>query len=196
MSRYHNSIHRPVFPSQLSSYSTLSGALIPPPSRFNSSRRKRVPQTLCKTHSGPMCAPIMFDYIGQAGQGVSLADFGARSQNALVHMVAGANDLVLSGTGVKSMTVHITWTGYEHLQRSKLNIPATVNMSRGQLGANITSQLWGFIDVQINQDARKSSSTNAQWEISSKAVQYDKIVLVALYHVGDDVWQVDLAVDF
>lgn len=108
MSRYHNPIHAPVFPSQLSSYSTLSGALVPPPSRFNSQRRKRVPQTLCKTSSGPMCAPIGFDYLGQAGQGVSLADFSTRSQNALAKMITGANDLVLANLGLKSMRLHVT----------------------------------------------------------------------------------------
>jgi hypothetical protein len=104
---YHNAIHCPVFPSQLSSYSTLSGALIPPPPRFTSVRRKRVPQTLCKTNSGPICPPISFDYIGQAGQGVSIADFNTRSQNALMQMITGANDLVLANTDVKTVCLHI-----------------------------------------------------------------------------------------
>ncbi|KAJ3573842.1 hypothetical protein NP233_g2162 [Leucocoprinus birnbaumii] len=191
MSRYHNAIHPPVFPSQLSSYSTLSGALIPPPSRFTSSRRRRVPQALCKASSAPICPPITFDYIGQSGQGVSVADFSARSQNALVQMVTGANDLVLANMGVKSVNLHVMWTGYEHLPKTRFNISVSAATSRGQLGANIALQLWTFVD-----EATKASSNNPQWEISTKGIRYDKIVLVALYHVGDDVWQVDLAVDF
>ncbi len=106
MSRYHNPIHVPVFPSQLSSYSTLSEALAQT-SRFTSQRRKRVPQAICKTRTGPTYAPISFDYIGQVGQGVSLADFSARSQNALAQMVTGANDLVLANTNIKSMKLHV-----------------------------------------------------------------------------------------
>lgn len=54
-----------------------------------------------------MCVPIAFDYIGQVGQGVSLADFSARSQNALAQMVAGAQDLVLASTGIKTMRLHV-----------------------------------------------------------------------------------------
>ncbi|KAF9442248.1 hypothetical protein P691DRAFT_739131 [Macrolepiota fuliginosa MF-IS2] len=190
MSRYHNPIHAPVFPSQVSSYSTLSGALASPPCRFNSQRRRRVPQAVCKTHSGPMCAPITFDYIGQVGQGVSLADFSARSQNLLGQMVTGANDLVLAGSGVKAIRLHVMWNGYEHMG-AKYGIPATPATSRGQLGANIAMQLWAFVD-----EANKTSSTNPQWVISPRGIRFDKIVLVALYHIGDDVWQADLAVDF
>lgn len=107
MSRYHNPIHSPIFPSQISSYSSLSGALAPPPSQFISTRRRRVPQSTCKTSNGPICGPIGFDYIGQAGQGVSLADFSARSQNAISQMVAGANDQVLSQTGIGKIHLRI-----------------------------------------------------------------------------------------
>lgn len=107
MSRYHNSIHSPVFPSQISSYSSLSGALAPPPPQFTSPRRRRVPQSVCNASSGPICGPIGFDYIGQAGQGVSVADFSARSQNAISQMVAGANDQVLAGTGIGKINLRI-----------------------------------------------------------------------------------------
>lgn len=107
MPRYHSSIHRPVFPSQVSSYSSLSGALTPPPSQFISSRRQRVPQSASKISTGPICGPIDFDYIGQAGQGVSMADFSVRSQNAISQMVAGANEQILAGTGVVMIKLRI-----------------------------------------------------------------------------------------
>jgi hypothetical protein len=49
------------------------------------------------------------------------------------------------------------------------------------------------LTLNIHQAASKTTSTNPQWVIHPKA--YDKLVLVALYHVGDDVWQADVAID-
>ncbi|KAF5362296.1 hypothetical protein D9756_002043 [Leucocoprinus leucothites] len=190
MSRYHNAIHSPVFPSQISSYSSLSGALTPPPAQFNSSRRRRVPQNVCQTSGGPACGPIGFDYIGQAGQGVSLADFSARSQNAISQLVAGANDQVLAGTGISKLHLRIMWTGYEHLNFVQ-SMPASPAMSRGQLGASIAMQFWSFVA-----QAQKSSTTNPQWQISQQTIPFEKIFLVALYSLGDGIWQADVAVDF
>ncbi|KAF9450690.1 hypothetical protein P691DRAFT_664746 [Macrolepiota fuliginosa MF-IS2] len=190
MARYHNPIHAPIFPSQISSYSSLSGALAPPPSQFASSRRRRVPQNVCKTNSGPICGPIGFDYIGQGGQGVSLADFSARSQNAISQMVAGANDQVLAGTGTSKINLRIMWTGYEHLSFVQ-SMPASPAMSRGQLGASIAMQFWSFVG-----QAEKSSTTNPQWQISQRTIPFEKIFLVALYSIGDGIWQADVAVDF
>ncbi|KAF9442250.1 hypothetical protein P691DRAFT_848998 [Macrolepiota fuliginosa MF-IS2] len=194
MARYHNPIHAPIFPSQISSYSSLSGALAPPPSQFASSRRRRVPQNVCKTNNSSICGPIGFDYIGQAGQGVSLADFSARSQNAISQMVAGANDQVLAGTGTSKINLRIMWTGYEHLSFVQ-SMPASPAMSRGQLGASIAMQFW--------LQAEKSSTTNPQWQISQRTMQisqrtipFEKIFLVALYSIGDGIWQADVAVDF
>jgi len=106
-SRYHSSIHAPVFPSQLSNYSALSAALASSHTPFVSPRRKRVPQTLCKTSAGPMCSPITFDYLGHTGQGVSLADLSTRSQHALAQMITGANDQALANLNVKSMRLHV-----------------------------------------------------------------------------------------
>ncbi|KXN90320.1 hypothetical protein AN958_04353 [Leucoagaricus sp. SymC.cos] len=190
MARYHNSIHAPVFPSQMSSYSSLSGALIPLPSQFGSPRRRRVPQNVCQTSSGPVCGPIGFDYIGHAGQGVSLADFSARSQNAIAQLVAGANDQVLAGLGISKIHLRIMWTGYEHLNFVQ-SMPASPAMSRGQLGASIAMQFWSFVG-----QAQKSSTSNPQWQISQRTVPFERIFLVALYSIGDGIWQADVAVDF
>jgi len=108
MSRYHNVIHIPVFPSQISKHSSLSGALALPPPEFNSPHRHRVPQKVCKTSEPPVCDPIRFDYTGQAGQGVSLADFSSRSQSVVTQLVAGTNDQVLAGTGIEEIHLRIT----------------------------------------------------------------------------------------
>ncbi len=107
MSRYHSSIHAPVFPSQMSGYSSLSGALSPPPSQFTSPRRRRVPQPAAKAAGNPVTHPVLFDYIGCSQQGVSIVDFSARSANALAQMVAGGNDLVLASAGVQQINLKI-----------------------------------------------------------------------------------------
>lgn len=108
MSRYHSPIHTPIFPSQVSGYSSLSGALSPPPSQFANSRRRRVPQCAVKAAGNPVFTqPISFDYIGYSQQGVSIVDFSARSANALAQMVAGGNDLVLANTGVSQINLRI-----------------------------------------------------------------------------------------
>ncbi|XP_006461571.1 hypothetical protein AGABI2DRAFT_118446 [Agaricus bisporus var. bisporus H97] len=189
MPRYHSSIHRPVFPSQVSSYSSLSGALTPPPSQFISSRRQRVPQSASKISTGPICGPIDFDYIGQAGQGVSMADFSVRSQNAISQMVAGANEQILAGTGVVMIKLRIMWTGYEYLNFTQ-SMPASPEISRGQLGARVALQFWLFVEL-----AQKSSSTNPKWEINRTTIPFEKIFLVALHNIGNDIWQADVAVD-
>lgn len=42
-----------------------------------------------------------------------------------------------------------------------------------------------------------SSSTSCpQWKVGNGGIEFDKIILVALYSVGADVWQADIAVDF
>ncbi|XP_006461580.1 hypothetical protein AGABI2DRAFT_205388 [Agaricus bisporus var. bisporus H97] len=190
MSRYHNSIHTPVFRSQVSDYSSLSGALTPPSSQFTDPRRHRVPQCAAKPAGQPVSEPISFDYIGYLGQGVRIVDFSALSANALANMVASGNDLVLARTGVKQINLRISWPGYEHLNWS-FSTPASPSMTRIQLGASIGMHLWRFVEK-----AMSSSTSRPEWKIGDKAIEFEKIILVALYSLGSDVWQADLAVDF
>ncbi|KAJ3573844.1 hypothetical protein NP233_g2166 [Leucocoprinus birnbaumii] len=190
MSHYHNAIHAPVFPSQVSGYSSLSGALTPPPSQFVNSRRRRVPQCAAKAAGGPVAHPVMFDYIGQSQQGVSVAEFHVRSTNVLGQMIAGGNDLVLANTGVQEINLRIMWPGYDHLNWS-FSTPASQSMTRIQLGASIAMHIWRFVEK-----AASSSTTCPQWKVGSGAIEFEKIVLVGLYSTGAGVWQADLAVDF
>ncbi|KAJ3573839.1 hypothetical protein NP233_g2171 [Leucocoprinus birnbaumii] len=180
----------PVFPSQVSGYSSLSGALTPAPSQFTNPRRRRVPQPGVKASGSPVSHPISFDYIGYSRQGVSIVDFSARSANALIQMVSGGDDLPLTNTGVRQINLCIMWPGYEHLNWS-FSTPASSSMTRVQLGASIAMHVWRFVEK-----AMTSSTTCPQWKIGSGGVQFEKIVLVGLYSVGADVWQADIAVDF
>lgn len=40
-----------------------------------------------------------------------------------------------------------------------------------------------------------SSTTCPQWKVGNGGIEFDKILLVALYSLGGDVWQADIAVD-
>ncbi|KAL9713334.1 hypothetical protein Ac2012v2_002939 [Leucoagaricus gongylophorus] len=189
MFRYYTCIHTPVFPSQLSGYSSLSGALSLSPSQFTHPCHHRVPQPVAKTTGRPIYQPIMFDYIGYFQQGVLLADFNARSVNALVQMVVGGNDLPLANTCVKEMNLYIMWPGYEHLNWL-YSTPASSSMTRIQLGASVAVHFWKFVEK-----AMSSAATCTRWKIGNGGVQYEKIILVGLYNIGSDVWQADIAVD-
>ncbi|KAF5362295.1 hypothetical protein D9756_002042 [Leucocoprinus leucothites] len=145
MSLYHNAIHSPVFPSQVSGYSSLSGALSPPPSQFANPRRRRVPQCAAKAAGSPVANPVMFDFIGYSQQGVSIAEFHVRSANALSQVIAGGNDLVLANTGVQEINLRILWPGYEGLNWS-FSTPASQSMTRIQLGASIAMHIWRFVE--------------------------------------------------
>ncbi|KXN90313.1 hypothetical protein AN958_04346 [Leucoagaricus sp. SymC.cos] len=188
MSRYHNPIHTPIFPSQASGYSSLSGALSPT-SQFSNPCRHRVPQSATKAIGSPISHPISFDYIGYTKQGVSIVDFSARSANALAQMVAGGGDPVLAHTDVKQIDIRITWIGYEHLNWS-FSTPASSSMTRIQLGASIAMHFWRFVEK-----AMSSSVSSQQWKIGNGGIEFDEIILVALYSIGGDVWQADVAVD-
>jgi len=109
---YHNLVHTYVHPSQLSTYSSLAGALTPATAarQFSSSTRKRVPQTACKGISDPVFIPIGFDYFSQARQGVALRDFAIRSQSALTQLVSGANEHVLAELEIRKIDLRIMVT--------------------------------------------------------------------------------------
>ncbi|KXN90319.1 hypothetical protein AN958_04352 [Leucoagaricus sp. SymC.cos] len=188
MSRYHTAIHSPVFPSQVSGYSSLSGALSPN-SQFANPRRYRIPQCAAKAAGAPVAQPVSFDYIGYAHQGVSIADFHVRSANALSQMIAGGNDLVLAQTGVREINLRILWPGYEHLNWS-FSTPASSSITRIQLGASIAMHFWRFIEK-----ATSSSTTCPQWKVGNSGIEFEKIILVGLYDLGGGVWQADVAVD-
>lgn len=223
MFRYYTCIHTPVFPSQLSGYSSLSGALSLSPSQFTHPCHHRVPQPVAKTTGRPIYQPIMFDYIGYFQQGVLLADFNARSVNALVQMVVGGNDLPLANTCVKEMNLYIMvrmscntesicltnhwfsgrvtsiWIGHTVL----LRVPQWLAFSSvpvllctfGNSSKLVILPQWNQSQWHCFQKAMSSAATCTRWKIGNGGVQYEKIILVGLYNIGSDVWQADIAVD-
>lgn len=118
MSVYRSPLHPPLFPSQISSYSSLTGALtIKPTKRFDNPRRRRVPQYKSRVPAGgvPLCPPILFDYFKAHGQGVPANDFIVLSANALAREVSGANDQTLTGLDIDHLNLRIMVSLQLHL---------------------------------------------------------------------------------
>ncbi|KXN90318.1 hypothetical protein AN958_04351 [Leucoagaricus sp. SymC.cos] len=188
---YTTPVHDLIHPSQLSTYSSLAGALTPapPPSQFTSPNRERVPQIACKRISTPIFSPIAFDYFSQARQGVALRDFSVKSQGAVNQIVAGANEPVLANTGLQKIDLRVMWLGYEHVDCS-FTFPVNRTTTKGQLGAHIAKQFRKFCDK-----AASSSIAVGDWCIGPGSISFDHLYLVALYSFGDNVCQADIAVD-
>ncbi|KAF9444937.1 hypothetical protein P691DRAFT_676691 [Macrolepiota fuliginosa MF-IS2] len=192
MSLYRSSLHPPVFPSQISSYSSLADALNSNTRRqFANPRRRRVPQYKSKIPLGfnPRRPPILFDHFDACGQGVPVHDFITLSTNALAREVIGAHDQVLAGLDIRQLTLRITWQGYECLGWSR-SIPASPAISRVQLGATIAMQFWNFIE-----DVRDVPTPLVEWKLGPNAIKFEQIILLGLYNIFDDTWQADIAVD-
>lgn len=102
MSRYPSCLHPPLFSSQISSYSSLAGALKTESPRtldFNNPRRRRIPQYKGGASCGhaTLSPPILFDHFGALGQGVRVQHFIILSTNALLKEIGGAEDQILTG---------------------------------------------------------------------------------------------------
>ncbi|KAF7770242.1 hypothetical protein Agabi119p4_6216 [Agaricus bisporus var. burnettii] len=185
------SFHTGLHPSQISTYSSLAGALTPvsPPSLFTSPSRRRVPQTACKKVSNPAFEPIAFDYFEQARQGVALRDFTVKSQTGINQILSGANEPVLATAGIHKLDLRIMWVGYEHMG-SSFSFPVSRTTTKGQLVAQIAKLLRTFCE-----NAKASASSAPAWRIAPDAISFEQLYLVALYSFGGAVCQVDLAVD-
>ncbi len=102
-------IHTLIHPSQISTYSSLAGALTPapPPSQFTSPSRHRVPQRACKNVDAPAFSPISFDYFSQARQGVALRGCVVKSKHAINQLISCANEPVLATAGIQKIDLRI-----------------------------------------------------------------------------------------
>ena len=164
-------------PSQISSYSTLSGALTES-TPFQSPYRRWLPQTayvpVCKFRSttgsaGGVHSAVSFDYIGAKGQGVSMRD--ARNM-ATLGQLKGSNDFVMAGVKSPKVTLRIMvsfitayltfspasltllpfqWPGYLHVDWARnieIHTP-TGPITRAQLANIIATNFARFVEVRL-----------------------------------------------
>ncbi|KAL0567478.1 hypothetical protein V5O48_014513 [Marasmius crinis-equi] len=205
---YQNPLHAPVQPSQVSSYSSLGGAVTyqqPTASAFgvNSSSvtRQRVPQThyaptgKWKQETGrvqPLNNPIDFDYIGIPKQGMPLRELCARGPHAINQMMQGANDQIMFPSGSK-ITFHIRWPGYEHIEyfRTIETVTSQGKITRGQL-AGIIAQNFSRYFEKVQYEATR----DVRWRIGPSGIKFEHIILLSLVNVFDNAWQAEVAVNF
>jgi hypothetical protein len=174
---YINPLHAPVAPTNRSAYSSLGGAVhgAPTPSRFLSPFRRRLPQApytpsskwkLATGRLNQLHNTVTFDYLGYTKQGVPMRELSTRGAHALASMIQGANDAVLSHTGLTRITIRILvrpsciyiremrrlmflqWPGYEHVEWARsIEIAAQGPMTRAQLGAAVAMNFARFVEV-------------------------------------------------
>ncbi|XP_006461583.1 hypothetical protein AGABI2DRAFT_143427 [Agaricus bisporus var. bisporus H97] len=194
MSRYPSCLHPPLFSSQISSYSSLAGALKTESPRtldFNNPRRRRIPQYKGGASCGhaTLSPPILFDHFGALGQGVRVQHFIILSTNALLKEIGGAEDQILTGLKANHILLKMNWQGYECLNWVR-SVPVSQSICRAQLGARIVMVFWEYL-----QDVQDSRLPNPGWMKEFGMVNFDQVVLIGLYNIYDNVWQADLALD-
>ncbi|KAJ8081411.1 hypothetical protein PM082_007252 [Marasmius tenuissimus] len=208
MSHY-NSLHSNVSTSQMSSYSSLSGALT-----YNQNgnashptnpltRKCRVPQTpyvpssKWRAQTGrahPLNGTISFDLIGLQGQGIPLREVRTRGPQGLQQAMQGANDMILGHTQLRKIAFHIRWPGYEHSEWIRSIDVATPQgpITRAQLAMVISQNFARYIEKNQYEATRE-----IQWRLGpGGGIQFDHIVLLSLTNVFEDAWQADVAVEF
>ncbi|KAF9077555.1 hypothetical protein BDP27DRAFT_1208445 [Rhodocollybia butyracea] len=200
---YHNSIHPTITLQNASYYSSLGGAVRgAPQSSFMIPNRKRVPQSIYhpndkwRAQTGRLTVhpPIAIDFKGYSRQGMKMSEIYARGSYALSQMMEGADDRVLARTGLKRITLHIRWPGYDSYDHCKWIRSIELNTSSGpitraELAAAVSQNFYRYFDVI-------ASTPVMDWYLGPKGITFDKLVLVSIINVFEDAWQADVAVDF
>ncbi|KAJ3717098.1 hypothetical protein EV361DRAFT_864697 [Lentinula raphanica] len=203
MSHYYNPIHPTVGSQNKSQYSSLGGAMpSAPQSSFLVPNRRRVPQAIFqpsgkwRNQTGRLVqtqAPIAIDFKGYSRQGIKMMELYARGALALSQMMQGADDRVLAHTGLKRITLYITWPGYESQEWMRpIELYSSGSpVTRAEIAAVVAQNFYRYFEKM-----QYCSGLAKDWSIGPMGVTFDKLVLVSLNNVFEDAWQADVAVDF
>ncbi|GAW10425.1 hypothetical protein F5879DRAFT_983609 [Lentinula edodes] len=203
MSHYYNPIHPTVSSQNTSQYSSLGGAVrgAPAQSSFLIPNRRRVPQSIYqptgkwRNQTGrlaPIHAPVSVDFKGYSRQGMRMMELYARGAFALSQMMEGGDDRVLAHTGLKRITLHIRWPGYENyewIRSIELNT-SSGPITRAEIAAIVAQNFHRYFEK-----LQYSSTPAMEWHIGPMGISFDKLVLVSISNVFEDAWQADVAVD-
>ncbi|KAJ2912201.1 hypothetical protein MD484_g8221, partial [Candolleomyces efflorescens] len=196
-----NPLHPPLEAEQYSGYTSIGCALVVPPGTFLIPHRRWLPQPAytppskwkVSTGSGSKQFPsISFDYVDRPNQGVPMRELSARNVSTLVQVLQGPNEPVFSQTGLRKITLRIHWPGYPHVDwaRTIELVSSGGPITRVQLATAIAMNYGRFMEL-----ARTAKPTSPDFVINVSAIQFEHLVLVALRHVFEDVWQADVALD-
>ncbi|KAK7453482.1 hypothetical protein VKT23_011759 [Stygiomarasmius scandens] len=179
-----NPIHNTPFAA--TNYNSLGNAFAPP---FLSRTRRRVPQPPASRGKPNGHPTITFDLLGQSRQGIPMRDIqpGFRTVD---RWLAKANDQVFAGSGLKRITLYITWPGFEHIDWNRSIDLVGGSITRAEL-ANVISQNF----ARFVEKAQYQPSSVSDWPLGPNAIRFEHLVLVSIYNIHADAYQVDVAVD-
>ncbi|KAJ7702114.1 hypothetical protein B0H14DRAFT_2416770 [Mycena olivaceomarginata] len=164
---------------------------------FNSPTRRRLPfepftpaRWNAATGRSEVHRPVSFDYPGQARQGVSMRDLRLKGTSTPIQ---GANDFVLSHTGLQRVVFRIIWPGYGHVEWCRA-IPVTspngAPITRVALAVQIASNFARFVEK-----SQYETPSTRDWMVSPTCVRFEHLLLISLQNTFEDVWQADVALD-
>ncbi|EAU88685.2 hypothetical protein CC1G_01058 [Coprinopsis cinerea okayama7 len=131
--------------------------------------------------------PILFDLAGYVNQGIPMVVLKNLCISSQKSKMSGPDDVVLIGT--RRINLRIMWPGYSNTNAwvRVVNVPSS-GFTRAQLGQRVAEALSSFVDTMRTQPCTSSKYTIA-------GIRFDQVVLVGLYHLFDDNWQLDIAID-
>ncbi|EAU85226.1 hypothetical protein CC1G_06242 [Coprinopsis cinerea okayama7 len=182
-----NPLHPAINAAQVSDYSALDAAL-------GSHRRRRVPQPIFMPSGTSRALPpaVPIDYVGRFNQGIPMVELSIkdRSPTELAKMMVRGFDQVFP-PDTSPITFRIQWPGYDHLEYvRRLHIVTTgpVNYNRAEVAQAIASVFAEFCDTHKN-----TRGTDPNYQVGD--IQFQKLVLVGIRNVYENVWQADVAID-
>ncbi|TRM70536.1 hypothetical protein BD626DRAFT_564156 [Schizophyllum amplum] len=131
--------------------------------------------------------PVTFDFT-TGMRGVPLQDLLSRSQHGVGQILKGAGDAALACTGLKSIALLVTWPGYEHFNFAApidIVLP-TGHITRGQLGHAVAKCMAAFME-KVGPNGKDQA-----WKFGNR-IRYQDMVLLSIWNIRQDTWQVEIA---
>ncbi|KAG6809861.1 hypothetical protein H0H92_014389 [Tricholoma furcatifolium] len=194
-----NDLHPVIQPWQLSTYSSLEGAV--DPARILYKVRRRLPQIKSDPDNKDtaLYKSVNFDYRGKYGEGVKMIDLIEGTPNDLENIIEGAGEQVFTQSYAQSLInwiqLETQWPGYEGLQQPMyLTMKPNGNpITRAHLAVLISIH---FSDILRKCRQQNSRAPNSVWDVRYSGIRFKDLTLVSLVPVCSRVWQADIIVDF
>ncbi|KAL1749258.1 hypothetical protein HDZ31DRAFT_71067 [Schizophyllum fasciatum] len=138
--------------------------------------------------TGSTIKTVMFDCTSGC-RGVPLPELLTRGQHGVGQILRGASEAVFAGSGLRRIKLTITWPGY-HVPFSvpiEVMLP-TGHITRGQLGHAVAKAMAQYVEMVTT----TSTSLNHTWKFCNR-IRFQDLVLLSIFSVGHDVWQVEMA---
>ncbi|TRM67323.1 hypothetical protein BD626DRAFT_564293 [Schizophyllum amplum] len=165
------------------------------PERHSSHRRTSYPYQLpyrtVAIHPPPP-KKVHFYHTGARTPGLLMSDILYRSAYGLERMIDGADETVLAQAGVLSITICITWPGYEGYQLFN-DIPIVSKsggtMTRIKLARAVCKIFSRFID-----EAQTLRCSNRQYRLGAHGLGLHQLLLLSITEASDGIWRVEVAI--